>query len=586
MKRWIWILIYLPAMGQEIHGQWEANYRATWQNEGMIYWAFVDGEVGSSTGSVPIPWIFTFRWYPLYRKGLPLEVALRFDREGLDRWFTRQIREYTAGLDDLMWLQRSAGGKLNSMNALISQKARIQHRLSQLRLQGDTISDEYKTLLETLHRLNEMEAQLPDMQQWYRSITDSINGLKEMRRWDGWRAGSWLRDRNMLPSWLEPFSYLRSGAIGRFLMTSLPSQISAPFLLNGAEVSAQMGHVEIGIHGGWIEGVIPPWRDIPPAWRLGGFIGIRKDVAHARAGITYWVDSLARHTLSYLSLEQLKVSKQLLISGGAARYISRRRDTTYLLAEGTRIPMFVSREGNAYWADASMSVGIFTLSTGASYYERTFSHPTLPWVVPGQMMLRGVVRASLKRWYAWIGTYQFHYVDTVWHGRTTQRNYVAGVGVNIGRLRISTMGQLTTEGQYLVSGTVAGTLDAWLLSATSTLSTGKIRYQQYSVSVERRKLFRYGITSYYIRTSLYESWIVWLMTGVGWWTTGLRWDFYSRRGHRLWIPLSANRQLGSVSLKASVEPGVQLSEQGSPQPIAQITLQIRHQWQHTINSGN
>ncbi|NPA33891.1 MAG: hypothetical protein GXO48_03060, partial [Chlorobi bacterium] len=477
IKKWTIFLAFLigqPMIAQHFKGSWEVNYRSFWQDNNLLYWSYVQGEILSSIGGVPMPLNLGFKWYPLYRKGLPLELALKFNRNEMDRWLTRQIRSYTAGVNDLIWIQRNAQTQLQQIATFQNSKMLLQERLRQLELRGDTLSTQYQNLRKELEHINNLELRKPEIERWYASISDSVNKLQSMRRWDGWQAGSWLRENNMLPSWMKPFTYLHSGALGRFLLSSLPIQISAPFILNGTEVVGQYGSVELGFHGGWSEGVIPPWREISGGWRIGGFMGLNNDLAHFRVGITYWIDSLSKHSLPYITIQRLSITKNVMLSGGAAQYTAKQKDTIYLITEGVSQPTWAIKKGNAYWTDLTVSSKFFHITTGFSYYDKAFSHPTLPWTIPGRLSIHGNIKITIRKWHAFLGTRQFRYLDTLWGNSQRQGIMFLGTGFNSRLLSISLIGQLTSENQYLLSGTALSNLKRWTLAATSTVSTGML----------------------------------------------------------------------------------------------------------------
>ena len=569
---------------QQVHGTWEVNYRTFWQDKRMLYWSYVRGELWGSIDGTPLPLGLTFKWYPLYRKGLPLEVAVRLNRREMDQWLTNRIRTYTAGVDDLVWVQRNAMSQLQKISMFQNNKKQILEVLRNMELRGDTVSNQYKKLKQEVARLNNLMLRKQEIEQWYAYVSDSLNKLRSMRKWDGWQAGTWLRENNMLPSWMRIFTYLRDGAVGRFLLSSLPYQISAPFILNGVEVIGQSGLVELGVHGGWSEGVLPPWSETPSSWRIGGFVGLNSDLAHFRIGTTYWVDSLSKHSLPYIDIQRIKASKHVSLSGGAAKYYAKQWDTLHLINEGVSQPAWAIKEGNAYWMDATISHGPVSLTTGFSYYDKMFAHPTLPWVIPGRLDIHGNIRITVKKWYMLLGTRQFRYFDTLWSAVRSQGIVFLGTGVTMGQLSFSLFGQLTPERQYLINGTVSGNLRKWSLGASSTIITGMLQHQQYSFFVHRKGLFKYGLNMSYLKSNYLTSWTCWLFGGMTWWTLGMRWEFYSLKGHRVWLPFQAQRYIKDLRIIGSLEPGIHL-DRTSTKPIFQITLQINHQWGLTFSRG-
>ncbi len=581
---WLAFLIVQPVIAQHIKGNWEINYRTFWQEKNFLYWSYVRGELRGDIAGVPTPLTLTFKWYPLYRRGLPLELALKFNRDEMDRWLTDQIKSYTEGISDLIWVKRNAMGQLQKISMLQTNKMQIQERLQTLKLRGDTLGIEYKKLMSEWDYINSLELQKPEIERWYYTISDSIKKLQSMRRWNGWQAGTWLRENNMVPNWIRPFTYLREGAVGRFLLSSLPSQVSAPFILNGVEVIGQSGLIELGVHGGWSEGVLPPWSETPSGWRIGGFVGLNNDLAHFRVGITHWVDSLSKHSLPYIAIQRIKASKHVSLSGGAAKYYTKRRDTLHLINEGVSQPVWAIKEGNAYWMDATVSYGPISFTTRFSYYDKAFSNPTLPWVIPGRLDIQGNIRITVKKWYALLGTRQFRFFDTLWSAVQSQGMVFLGTGFSVGQLAFSLLGQITAERQYLVNGTVSSNLRKWNLGASSTIITGILHYQQYSFFAHRRSLFKYGLQTSYLQSNSLTSWTCWLFGGMAWWTIGAKWEFYSPRGHRIWLPFQAQSHIKDLRIIGSLEPGIHL-DRTSAKPIFQITMQINHQWGLTFSRG-
>ncbi|NPA34851.1 MAG: hypothetical protein GXO48_08000, partial [Chlorobi bacterium] len=140
------------------------------------------------------------------------------------------------------------------------------------------------------------------------------------------------------------------------------------------------------------------------------------------------------------------------------------------------------------------------------------------------------------------------------------------------------------ENQYLLSGTALSNLKRWTLAATSTVSTGMLKYQQYALSIHRKGIFSYGLNASYLQSNYLTSWSLWAFGGMAWWTIGTKWEFYSLRGHRIWIPLQAKKHFRNITIVGSVEPGVHIAT-NTIKPILQLTLQIRHQWELALYHG-